>query len=64
MTTDMLFTIKYGIPSAKYRVGTHRHGVLFFIYVFFFGARGSFSPTPEHINLQYKACNAYSRARG
>jgi hypothetical protein len=26
ITTDMLFTMKYGIPSAKYSVGIHDHG--------------------------------------
>ena len=29
MTTDILLTMKYGIPSAKYSVGTHHHGPLF-----------------------------------
>ena len=27
--TEMLFTMKYGIPSAKYRVGIHHHGFMF-----------------------------------
>ena len=26
ITTDILFTMKYGIPSAKYNVGIHHHG--------------------------------------
>ena len=29
--TEMLFTRKYGIPSAKYREGTHHQGLLVFI---------------------------------
>ena len=28
IVTDMLLTTKYGIPSAKYRVGIHHHGDL------------------------------------
>ena len=28
MTTDMVFTRKYGMPSAKYSVGTQIHGFL------------------------------------
>ena len=64
MTTDMLLTMKYGMPSAKYSVGTHRHGVFFFIYVSIFGARGSFSATPVHGNLQYKTYVTHLRARG
>ena len=28
MMTDMLFTMKYGIPSAKYSVGIQLHGDL------------------------------------
>lgn len=27
--TEILFTMKYGMPSAKYRVGIHHHGVFF-----------------------------------
>ena len=33
MITDMLFTMKYGIPSAKYRVGIHFHGLFVFFIV-------------------------------
>ena len=37
--TEMLFTRKYGIPSAKYNVGTQNHGVftfsLFMIFMFY-----------------------------
>ena len=29
----MLFTMKYGIPSAKYRVGIHFHGLFVFFIV-------------------------------
>ena len=31
--TEMLFTIKYGMPCAKYKVGTHAHGDMFFCMV-------------------------------
>ena len=31
ITTDMVFTIKYGRPSAKYRVGTQSQGLRCFI---------------------------------
>ena len=27
MIMDMLLTMKYGIPSAKYKVGTHHHAL-------------------------------------
>ena len=33
MITDILFTMKYGIPSAKYRVGIHFHGLFVFFIV-------------------------------
>ena len=41
MITEITFTMKYGIPSAKYSVGTHSHGDRFmslflFIFPFFF----------------------------
>lgn len=26
ISTEILFTRKYGIPSKKYKVGTHNHG--------------------------------------
>ena len=32
--TEMLFTRKYGTPSAKYSVGTHHQGLLFVVFVF------------------------------
>ena len=33
MITEMLFTMKYGMPSAKYKVGIHHQGFIFaFIY--------------------------------
>ena len=35
----MLFTIKYGMPCAKYKVGTHAHGDMFFVWFMIFAVQ-------------------------
>lgn len=34
MMTDTVFTRTYGMPSAKYNVGTHAHGLIFFFIIY------------------------------
>ena len=31
IVTEILLTMKYGMPSAKYNVGTHIHGLTLFL---------------------------------